>query len=217
MPTYKNLIASLTFASAIVGFLVINFAVLSRNNPSLYPLLIFNNISYFTIQSNLIVALVCYSSLTKNWLSHRSWFPVLAFGASVNIAVTGIIYLLILQFTWNPQGLDLFANVLLHYVTPVLYIWYWFWERFVTSVRAVSIWITYPIVYLVYSLFRGSLDSFYPYPFLDVNQHGLQQVIANSVNIAIVFISIGAGLLFIKRLIGRSATLQELQSNKIDL
>jgi hypothetical protein len=40
-------------------------------------------------------------------------------------------------------------------------------------------------VYAIYSLIRGAATSWYPYPFLNVDMHGLRRVLVNCVGIGI--------------------------------
>jgi hypothetical protein len=34
------------------------------------------------------------------------------------------------------------------------------------NIRQIGYWLIYPLIYVVYTLIRGAISSFYPYPFL---------------------------------------------------
>ena len=48
-----------------------------------------------------------------------------------------------------------------------------------------------PIVWLAYTLARGELAEWYPYPFVDVNDHGYGRVLLNCVGVAVLFLVCG--------------------------
>jgi hypothetical protein len=54
-----------------------------------------------------------------------------------------------------------------------------------------------PVGWLVYALVRGAFVDWYPYPFVDVDQHGLGIVLLNCVGISalMLLLAFGAGWL----------------------
>ncbi len=154
--------------------------------------LIVRYFSYFTLTTNLLVA-VCSSSLllspTSKWGQFFSQQNALT-AITVYILIVGIIYNFILRFLWQPKGLDMVVDELLHSVIPILFLIFWF--VFVTKNhvkwQAILPWLLYPIVYLFFVLTRGSFAGFFPYPFLNINNLGFVKVLVNSVGIAAVFI-----------------------------
>lgn len=76
-------------------------------------------LSYFTVQSNVLVA------LTVLWLAldpsggHRLW-QVLRLNALVGITVTGIIYVTLLRPIVHLTGVPKLTDVVFHYVAPML-------------------------------------------------------------------------------------------------
>jgi hypothetical protein len=52
-------------------------------------------------------------------------------------------------------------------------------------------WLTYPVAWFAYTLIRGSLVGWYPYPFVDVSQHGYAQVLLNALAFLAAF-AVGA-------------------------
>lgn len=162
--------------------------------------------SYFTILTNIVVT-SCFTTLLLNFNKSRQGFlagaGVLA-AVTVYISVVGIVYNLILRFTWQPQGLQLAVDELLHAVIPVLFIVYWliFVPKNTLNWSDAFLWLMYPFVYLVFVLLRGSLSGFYPYPFIDVKKIGYNKVLLNSFYLLIVFLTLSLLLVWIGKLLG---------------
>lgn len=63
-------------------------------------------------------------------LAALAWFgiilqPGVVAGIAANIAFVGLSYHFLLRNTWNPQGAQLLADVLMHYAVPAFYVLYW--------------------------------------------------------------------------------------------
>jgi len=143
--------------------------------------------SYFTILTNIIVALYFTLVLLKRRTQKDDWLtkPKTQTAILVYIVIVGIVYNLVLRFLWDPRGLQLVADELLHTVIPLLFLLYWF--LFVNlQWKDAFAWLLYPLIYLVHVLSRGALISLYPYPFIDVPTLGYNKVILNC---GILFIS----------------------------
>jgi hypothetical protein len=80
-------------------------------------------LSFFTILTNIGAVLVYSAVLT----GRPDWFgsPRTRAGVAVAIAVVMIVYAAILARLWQPAGLFLLCDMLLHYLTPVLYLAWW--------------------------------------------------------------------------------------------
>ncbi|MEP6713204.1 MAG: Pr6Pr family membrane protein, partial [Ferruginibacter sp.] len=163
------------------------------------PEILIRYFSYFTIDTNIIVA-ICCSILLVNPTSALGRFfsrPQTQTAICIYILVVGIVYNLILRFLWAPEGLQKAVDELLHSVIPVLFLLYWFLFVPKNSLqwRQVFPWLIYPFAYTVLVLIRGSFSGFYPYPFIDVNQLGLNKALLNAGGLTLVFLVIS--LLFI--------------------
>lgn len=192
---------------ALQLYLSINLAM--ANGKTIFTgMIIF--ISFFTILTNIFVCLVLsYSSTTSKPTSRLAKFfsdPLVASGVAVSIAMVGIIYHLLLRKIWNPQGLQLIADMSLHYLMPILFIIYWALFVSKTGLRWVNaiIWCIYPIAYLVYSLVRGKITGSYPYPFIDVGTIGYQQALINSAGLLVCFILLGLVFIIAGKLIHKA-------------
>ena len=52
----------------------------------------------------------------------------------------------------------------------------------------------WPIGYLLVILATGPIFDWYPYPFLDVAEHGLGMVLLNAVGITVLFLAVAFGM-----------------------
>ncbi|WIJ26704.1 Pr6Pr family membrane protein [Devosia sp. RR2S18] len=151
------------------------------------PFALLSFFSFFTILSNLTLVLIYLSELTSHrWLE---WFrhPVTR---AMMVAVMGLVtifYHLLLSGLWQPEGLYLIADRLLHYATTLIY-WLWWW-RFVPHGRVD--WRDLPtmllptLVYFGYILLRGAFLNEYPYPILEVGRLGYATVLLNGLIVAL--------------------------------
>lgn len=164
-------------------------------------------VAFFTVLTNLLAAVV----LTIPLLAPHSGaarfcaHPDTVAGVSANIALVCITYNLLLRDTWNPQGLWLFADILLHDVAPALFVVYaWLYPdgsrvRFIPRLR----WAIWPVFYFLYAMLRGAGTGFYPYPFINIHALGYLQVLGNAVGILFGYFAVAAILYVLERLLRR--------------
>jgi hypothetical protein len=158
-----------------------------------------NFFSYFTIQSNIIVAMVfaVAAGIQLRRQEEPRWLDRVRGAATVYISITGVVYALLLSNIDVNTPLP-WANVVLHYVVPIVTVVDWLLdlpERTI-PLRSALIWLAYPLAYLIYSLIRGPIVDWYPYPFLNPEPHGYGYVAVMSVCVAIVaavFVALVAG------------------------
>jgi hypothetical protein len=163
--------------------------------------------SFFTILSNLLVAVVAASAATGgNWAPLRFWRKPRVRGlTALSIAVTCLIYVTILAGQWHPQGPQLIADRALHYVLPVLYLFWWvvLLPHGTLVWRDALRWLWFPLVFFVWTLLRGAVVHEYPYSFVDVDHLGYGAVLTNALMVGVVFIVLGLGLVAIDRVLAR--------------
>jgi hypothetical protein len=189
---------------AIIGWLAVTgqFCLIILNRTATIPETVVRFFGYFTILTNILVALSFTALLLRPGSAWRRFFlrPGVMTAIAVYIAIVGIVYNLVLRALWKPEGMQRLVDELLHTVIPLLYVVFWF--VYVSSHalpwKSISSWLIFPFVYFLYVLFRGALSGFYPYPFLNVPEHGYGAVLLNSLYImcafvlfSVVFISIG--------------------------
>jgi len=126
-----------------------------------------NLFSYFTIQSNLIVAVALIVATLGPKQSIQSAAMLRA--ATFWILITGIVFNVLLSSVYHPTGLAALISVVHHTVTPLAMLanWIVFEEKGRTKIRDIGFWLAYPLVYLAGSLVRGLIDGFYPYWFIN--------------------------------------------------
>ncbi|MBB6407523.1 Pr6Pr family membrane protein [Mesorhizobium sangaii] len=148
--------------------------------------------SFFTILTNIGAVLVHTSLLSS---TGYAWLPAFAgsrmrAGIAVSITLVFIVYATILAQLWQPQGLFLLCDVLLHYVTPVLFVLWWLVAGANGRTRwgDISWWMLYPVAYLIYALARAPFAGEVPYPFLDVAKNGAASVAISAAAITGLFL-----------------------------
>ena len=163
-------------------------------------------LAYFTVLTNLFVALSATLPLVAGATPPGRFFakPEVLGCAITSIVIVGAGYHLLLRNAWSPQGLQLLADNLLHYVVPLCALAYWvvFAPRNRLAALAPLAWCIYPVGYFIYALIRGELTGMYPYYFIDVAELGFAKVLANSAAMLVVFLMVGMAVRFIPVLRG---------------
>ncbi len=189
--------------------IVFQFYLMMLNRQTSIPEAIIRFFSFYTILTNILVAL-CFTFLwlkpKSRWGNFFSQSKTLT-AITVYITIVAIVYNTILRFTWNPQGLQQVADELLHVIIPVFFILYWFIFACKDELlwKNVFLWLLYPLVYIVYILFRGAFAEYYPYPFLDVNALGYNKVFLNSAGLFIAFLVLSFLFVAIAKRMSRAA------------
>jgi hypothetical protein len=159
--------------------------------------------AFFTVLTNILAALTLTWPLVRPRSAAGRFFARadVVTAVAANIILVGISYNLLLRNAWNPQGLQLLADVLLHDVLPAAVVVYWWLIASRSAHRYADIarWAVYPAVYFVYALLRGAGSGFYAYPFIDVTQLGYVRVLGNGLGILAGFVVIAAILIAIGR------------------
>ncbi len=150
---------------------------------------------YFTVLSNIFVALVASARVMATrtrepgWLARETTLGC----ATTAIILVGIAYHLLLRKIWDPQGWQWLADVVLHYIVPLLTLMVWMLLRHPQRLPVWHplAWCLYPIAYLVYALVRGIWLNSYPYPFIDVNVLGSPRMLLNGIGLLVAFVVVG--------------------------
>jgi hypothetical protein len=166
-----------------------------------------NVFAFFTIQSNLILGATCLLLAVDPDQRRSTPFRTLRLNGVLCIAVTGIVYHVALTQLDELTGGAAVANLLVHTVTPLLGVvgWLIFGPRGQTDARIVAWSLVFPLAWLVFTLVRGELVGFYPYPFLNVTDHGYPTVLVNSLLVAALFVGFAATLTALDRAMVRNA------------
>jgi hypothetical protein len=167
-PHVRNVIASLRLVVALLGVTSVTatfFDTASREaiNP-------FNFFGFFTMQSNILLALVLGITAIVS-LTGRTQSPdlqLLRGCATAYIVVVGLVYNTLLAGL--PGGLTLeWANNQLHVGLPISAVLDWaiIGDRGPLPWNRLAIVTVYPIAWIFVVLVRGATDGWVPYPFLD--------------------------------------------------
>ena len=157
-------------------------------------------VSYFTIQSNLLVAVTAVQLARDPLRDGRWWRPVRA-AALVGITVTGLVHFMLLRPLLDLHGASWAADKLLHMVVPVLAVVGWLlagprprapWRDALTA-------LAWPVAWLAWTLVVGAVTGWYPYPFLDVGAEGAGSVAVTCVGVTVLFLALAGVLSWLDR------------------
>lgn len=150
-------------------------------------------VSYFTVQSNLLVAVVSWSLLRDARRDGPVWRVVRA-DALLGITLTGLVHFFLLRPLLHLEGLNRAADNGLHLVVPALAVlgWLLFGPRPRLDLRTVRWALLWPVAWLVWTLASGAVTEWYPYPFLDVGEHGYLRTLLTAGAITLLFLGFAA-------------------------
>ena len=158
------------------------------------PFIWLPGLKYYTTQTNLMVCL--WLILAIIWCNNpeklRRVMGPLKGAITLYITTTFFFFAVLLQSLYHPTGFAAFSNIVLHYLTPILFIVDWILteNEFRYKWWYLPIWTLYPIGYLVFSFVHGSFTGDYLYPFLNVSFLGIVGYLL------ILCFLIGFGLIF---------------------
>jgi hypothetical protein len=127
--------------------------------------------SYFTELSNLFAASIFLYGAIRPATTRSSGMELLRGAAVVYMLTTGIVYAVLLSghsvsYPW--------VNTVLHRVMPVAVALDWVIDppRVRLRLSQTILWMSFPFVYVTYTLIRGAIVNWYPYFFVDPRRHG---------------------------------------------
>jgi len=137
-----------------------------------------DTLSYFTIWSNVVVALA--ATVLARGARGATWHRVLLLDALLMIVVTAIVYQLLLAPSIDVQGWSIITDPTQHVVVPVLAVaaWVWAGPRGWVSGRLVPLALVVPVLWVAWMLARGAVIGSYPYGFVAVGERGYPAVLA---------------------------------------
>ncbi|MGW4369998.1 Pr6Pr family membrane protein [Nocardia takedensis] len=145
-----------------------------------------NYFSYFTIQSNVLgVAVLLIGGLRDP--AGRRWQTIRG-AVTLYLLITGVVYAVLLA-NLDVMLTDRWINDVLHRILPIVLLADWVLSPVALGVtaRLIGGWLIYPLVYGVYTLIRGPLVDWYPYPFIDPRHQGYVSLIIGLIVLAGVF------------------------------
>ena len=199
-----------TFAGLLIGTaaLVLQFyltmVVRLGNGDSLFGALWFL-FTFFTILTNLMLVLIYLADLDDT--RFLGWWraPVARGMMAATMTVVTVFYHVMLAGLWQPTGLQLLADITLHYVAPWFFIGWWllFQPHGHLTWRDIPTMTVFPLFYLGWAMLRGAIVGEYPYPILEANKLGYGQVGINCLVMLALFVLLFAVAVGLDRLLGR--------------
>jgi hypothetical protein len=156
-----------------------------------------NFFSYFTVLSNVLAAVLLGALAARPTLEVRRPVPLLRGAVTLYMAVTGIVYNVLLAPVAADVSTNLeWVNIVVHVVGPIVVVADYLLdppaER--PTVAEAASWLVFPAVWLVYTMIRGPVADWYPYPFLDPDLETAGSIAVTCVAILVGFVALAAVL-----------------------
>jgi hypothetical protein len=190
-PRLLHDVARLGFAGAGVAAMAYQYAALAPR-PEFRPA---NFFSFFTIQSNILaVAILALAALVRR-PERSAAFDALRTAVTLYMTITGVVFAVLLAGLQESLDTHIaWVNFVVHTLQPIVLVVDWLIDpprhRLPWSVAAA--WLAFPAAWFAYTLVRGAQVGWYPYPFVDVGEHGYGRVLVNAVVLAVAFAAVAA-------------------------
>lgn len=199
-----RLLAGLSAAIALTG-LVVQYYLLAEDmieDGAGHVEAIWRFVGFFTILTNIGVLIVAFAMARAP--NSRLASPPVRLATTTAIIIVGIVYSVALRGTWNPQGLQLVADHLLHDASPIIFALAWLAHPHAGLSWRTTLWaLLAPFAYGVYALARGLGDGWYAYWFLDPTQQGFGGIVINMAILLAGFGVVALVLVLIDRLLAQ--------------
>ena len=150
-----------------------------------------NYVSYFTIQTTTIAALVLIAAAIKRPEERPHWLDWWRGAAAVYLTVTFVVVIVLLEqrFGWND-----WTDFVTHKLLPLAVVAdFLLIDRPRNRLTARDgLWFAaYGVAWLTYTAIHGAVSGWYPYPFLDPNAAGLTLAVVTSGVIVVAAMALG--------------------------
>ncbi|MGY0500458.1 Pr6Pr family membrane protein [Nocardia sp. FBN12] len=154
-----------------------------------------NYLSYFTIESNVLSVIVLLVGGTlapqsQRWQTFRG-------AVTLYMLITMVVYAILLADV-DVMLTDKWINDVLHRIVPLVLLLDWLFVPMAKRLRAtpelVGLWLIFPVAYGVYSLIRGPIVDWYPYPFIDPRSQGYVSLTIGLVVLLVVFVVLAVAM-----------------------
>jgi hypothetical protein len=127
--------------------------------------------SYFTELSNLFAAAIFLNGAIRPATERSPTLELLRGAAVVYMLTTGIVYAVLLS---GQDATYPWVNTIVHRIMPIAVALDWVIDppHMRLASRQTILWMSFPIVYVAYTLVRGAIVNWYPYFFVDPHRHG---------------------------------------------
>ncbi|MEE1649680.1 Pr6Pr family membrane protein [Brachybacterium sp. J144] len=155
------------------------------------------HVSFFTNQSNFAFALVMLAMALLPQARHPRWWEHLRGAVVFYLAMTGIIYALLVAPLDELLRWDIgWTGIVLHRVAPVVAVLDWLLTPRRSRPRPVRllVWQGYPVLFLALTWIRGAVTGWYPYDFLDPTASSWGQVLVTTAVVLVAFLTVALGI-----------------------
>jgi hypothetical protein len=189
-------LARLAFATTAIVAMTYQFATLNVNPGYARG----NFFSFFTIQSNILAVAALFLLVAVPRDRRTALFDGARGAAVLYIAITGVVFALLLAGLQEElQTTTPWVDFVVHKLMPVVLVVDWLVDRPRHRLPAWTVlaWLAYPAAWFGYTLVRGEIVDWYPYPFVDVSSLGYGGVLARAAGLIVGFALAASALLWL--------------------
>jgi hypothetical protein len=186
-------VARLAFATTAIVAMTYQFAdsaVTSHQKANFF--------SFFTIHMNILAVVTLFGLVLVRRQERTPVFDGLRGAVVLYLAVGGAVFALLLSGLQEElQTTVPWVDFVVHKLIPIVIVADWLIDppRHRLPRWTVLAWLSFPLAWITYTLVRGEIVDWYPYPFVDASELGYGGVLGRSVGLAIGFAAVGAALL----------------------
>lgn len=109
-----------------------------------------------------------------------------------------IVYHFLLSATHHPEGIDKVTNVIMHYMTPVIFTVFWITSKHFGALKWRDLYkfVLFPMAFLVFTYLKAAVTGEYPYDFLDISLNGVAGVAPIIGAIVVLILALGSLAIF---------------------
>lgn len=185
--------ARLVFATLAIVAMTYQFAVLNADPGYARG----NFFSFFTIQSNILAVCALFLLVLVPRARRTPLLDGARSAAVLYISITGVVFALLLSGLQDDLNTTTsWVDFTVHKVMPLVVVLDWILDppRHRLPWWTALAWLSYPAAWLAFTLVRGEIVDWYPYPFVDVSELGYGGVLGRSAVLTAGF-ALGAALL----------------------
>jgi hypothetical protein len=145
-----------------------------------------NFFSFFTVQANLLAIALLAAGVLVRRADRGPTFDAVRGAITLYMVITGVVFALFLSGMQEELQTHIaWVDFVVHRLMPVVLLVDWLIDppRHRLAPRVALLWLLYPVAYFVYSLIRGEIVDWYPYPFLDASELGYGGVLVRCLGI----------------------------------
>ena len=163
--------------------------------------------SYFTIESSMmnVVVLLVGGTLALRWSADTELFTSVRVGILSYAVITGLVYNVLLRNIPGDGGYQppSWCTEVMHVWVPILLLLDWLIAPGRATVPWKRLWlvVSFPLAWLAFTMIRGAITTWYPYPFLEPGgPGGITSLVIYVVGIAAFIVAVASAAIGLERL-----------------